>query len=180
MFKTCPGILSASTPLAHIPMRKGHICFACLVLEVSLVSSSSRCTASVTWCWGGGSWSSEWHRGRVAGAAVPRQHVLSRRWQHDCSPGGQISFGSCPFSEADPLSPAVRTHLQWNLLSLKIMQVNFGGSQSRILADTSKIINLRVKTLGRGPNSARTCNLRNAFHPMGLIHPVSLTRDLRE
>lgn len=37
MFKTRPGILSASTPLAHISKRKGHICFARLVLEVSSV-----------------------------------------------------------------------------------------------------------------------------------------------
>ena len=181
VFKTCPGILTvsihSSCPYSyekgsHLLCMSGpgslsSVYFLPLHCLKSLVPGRGQLEVRVAL----------WQCGRSsnAKAACPEQTVAARY-----SPGSQVAFGSCLFSEADPLPPAIRTPLQWNLLSLMIVQVNFGGSQSRILADTSKIINLRVKTLGRGPNSARTCNLRKAFHPMGLIHPVSLTRDRHE
>lgn len=130
------------------------------------------------WCLGGDSWRLEHPCSSVASAAVQGQQVLTRLWQHDCGPGCQVSFGSCLFLEADPPAPAILIYLHEIFFHLRSSQsVSVSYSQEPWMIHL-KIINLGVKMLGSGCNSAITCHLRKVFHPMGHTFLVSLTRDL--
>lgn len=157
-------------------MRKGHRSIECPVLGISLVSTS-HCTASNIWCQEGDRWWLEHHLCSVTGAAVQGQHVLTRLWQHDCSPGCQVSFDSCLFSEADLSPPAILIYLHEISFHLRSSGSVYVAYREEPWLIHLKIINLGVKMLGGGPNSALTCHLRKVFHPTGLTFPVSLMRD---
>ena len=135
-----PGILTVSihSSCPYSYEKASHL--LCMSApEVSLVSASSHCTASRAWCQGGGSWRSGRHCGSVAGAAVQRQRVLSTL--------GQQAWALVVSSALAPACSQRLTlfllqfwHLRNGISFLLRSSKSIGGSQSRILADTSKII----------------------------------------
>ena len=120
-----PGILTVSihSSCPYSYEKASHL--LCMSApEVSLVSASSHCTASRAWCQGWGQLEVRVALRQCGRSSSTKAACPEHAGAASLSPGGQLCFGPGLFSEADPLPPAILTPSQWNLLSLKIIQVN--------------------------------------------------------